>query len=66
MKILTTRIQREIERNRDIIYQYIRDNSTENIAELEKAVEALANISCDCGIWSNPFSFGSKIVEVKL
>ena len=59
MKILTTKTQREIERYRNIIYKYLRENPTDNLEELSNAVEALVDISCECGVWSNPSSWGT-------
>ena len=56
MKIITKKIQREIEKNRDIIYDYIRSHPIDNPKEMSDVVEALCNISCDCGIWSSPSS----------
>ena len=56
MKIITKKIQREIEKNRDIIYDYIRRYPIDNPKEMSDVVEALCNISCDCGIWSSPSS----------
>ena len=56
MKILTNKTKKSIEKNRDIIYDYIRNHPIENPKEMEKAVEALVDISCDCGVWSSPSS----------
>ena len=56
MKIITKKIQNKIEKNRDIIYDYIRNNPIDNSKEMSDAVEALCDISCDCGIWSIPQS----------
>nr|DAH03595.1 MAG TPA: hypothetical protein [Caudoviricetes sp.] len=54
MKVLTTKKQRDIEYKRDIIFDYIRNNIGDNVKSMSDAVEALADISCNCGIWSNP------------
>lgn len=54
MKILTSKKQRQIEKNRDIIYCYIRNNVGDDHQQMGEAIEALADISCDCGVWSNP------------
>ena len=56
MKIITKKIQNKIEKNRDVIYDYIRNHTIDNPKEMSDVVEALCNISCDCGIWSSPTS----------
>ena len=56
MKIITKKIQNKIEKNRDIIYDYIRNHPIDDSKEMSDAVEDLCNISCNCGIWSSPSS----------
>ena len=56
MRIITKKIQNKIEKNRDIIYDYIRNHPIDDSKEMSDVVEALCNISCDCGIWSSPTS----------
>ena len=54
MWFLTKKKQREIEKCRNTIYKYI-SSHPENVKEATKAIEALCDISCDCGIWSSPW-----------
>ena len=54
MKIITKKIQKEIEKNRNVIYNYIRNHPIDNPKEMSDAVEALCDISCNCGIWNSP------------
>ena len=56
MKIITKKIQNKIEKNRDIIYDYIKNHPIDDSKEMSDVVEALCDISCDCGIWSIPQS----------
>ena len=53
---MTSIMKNLIEKNRDIIYDYIRNHPIDNPKEMSDVVEALCNISCDCGIWSIPQS----------
>lgn len=39
MKILTSKKQKEIEKNRDVIYKYILNNSRGDIREMERALK---------------------------
>ena len=61
MKILTTKQQKQIEKNRDIIFKYIRSNPTNDVIGMGDAIEALADLSCECGVWSNPADIGKYI-----
>ena len=54
MKIITKKIQKEIEKNRNVIYDYIRNHPIDNPKEMPDAVEALCDISFNCGIWNSP------------
>ena len=56
MKIITKKIQKEIEKNRNVIYDYIRNHPIDNPKEMSDAVKALCDISCNCGIWNSPLS----------
>lgn len=56
MKIITKKKQNKIKKNRDVIYDYIRKHPIDNPKEMSDAVEALCDISCDCGIWNSPQS----------
>ena len=56
MRIITKKIQNKIEKNRDIIYDYIKNHPIDDSKEMSDVVEALCDISCDCGIWSIPQS----------
>ena len=56
MRIITKKIQNKIEKTRDIIYDYIRNHPIDDSKEMSDAVEALCDISFDCGIWSIPQS----------
>ncbi|MCD7724900.1 MAG: hypothetical protein LUI12_05020 [Clostridiales bacterium] len=62
MKILTQKTQEEIRKCRNVIYGYLRSSfpPVEKLDEFEKAVEALAEISCDCGLWDKPFEEDDK------
>ena len=56
MKIITKKIQNKIEKNRDIIYDYIKNHPIDDSKEMSDAVEALCDISCDCGMLHIPQS----------
>ena len=58
VKILTKNAQKMIEKNRDTIYKYMRNSDCGDVKEFEAAVEALADISFECGVWNNPADFG--------
>ena len=65
MKIITKKTQKSIEKNRDIIYEYIRNNSADNpegMISSSDAILALCDIACDCGIWSTPSSSSIKTI----
>lgn len=55
MKLLTENEVKKIEKDRDTIYEYIRDKYKNDAVGMGAAIEALAEISCICGINSNPF-----------
>lgn len=61
MRILTSKKVSEIEKNRDIIYDYLKSNIKENgLSEFAIAKESLKKISDLCGIKSNPFDYETK------
>lgn len=51
MVILTKKKQKDIERCRDIIFDYIKKHPIEDAKEMSDAIEALCDMSFTYGIW---------------
>ncbi|MCD8398129.1 MAG: hypothetical protein LUD12_13290 [Lachnospiraceae bacterium] len=62
MKILTRHEQKEIQKDRNTIYDYILSNpiAPDKLDDFGKAIRALADISCTCGLWDKPFEDGGS------
>lgn len=57
MKILTPKKQKAIKKNRNVIYECILNNPKDDTGEIERVIEALADLSFDCGIWNESYYY---------